>query len=166
MQVHGMICSVLGQTMETHGVEVYRPAVSIMGQRGYGLPPWILINTVGYRKSPKKKKIWLVVNTSGDQNLNRTTFEKRRLLAPTGRFQENTLNPMQKGAFISFFLFFFFWFVCSILSYTVCFFCLTFFLSNSKFPNFPLHISIMSCLWFSHNQSGANLKRQRLWTYL
>ena len=48
-----MICSVLGQTMETHGVEVYRPAVSIMGQRGYGPPPWILINTVGYRKSPK-----------------------------------------------------------------------------------------------------------------
>ena len=53
MQVHGMISSVLGQTMETHGVEVYRPAVSIMGQRGYGPPPWILINTVGYRKSPK-----------------------------------------------------------------------------------------------------------------
>ena len=53
MQVHGMICSVPGRTMETPGVEVYRPAICIMGQRGNGPPPWILINTVGYRKTTK-----------------------------------------------------------------------------------------------------------------
>ena len=35
MQEHGMICSVLGRTMKTHEVEVYRPAVSIMGQGRY-----------------------------------------------------------------------------------------------------------------------------------
>ena len=74
MQVRGMICSVLGRTMETPGVEVYRPAVCIMDQRGYGPPPWILINTVGYRKSPKYKNFfwWL-------KFFNRTAFKNSRL---------------------------------------------------------------------------------------
>ena len=51
--------------METPGMEVYRPAVGIMAQRGYGPRPWILIDTVGWLLKITKIKIkfdsWLTL---------------------------------------------------------------------------------------------------------